>query len=232
MNRLLKMGMVLVAKIVANLLLGLDIHHRQRLPTSGPAILVANHNSHLDALVLMSLFPLTMAHRLRPVANADYFLKRNRALAWFARQVLDIIPVTVPQAQTPHQTACNHRTFLKHCAESLAKQDIIILFPEGSRGQPGQLSPLQGGIAHLAKHHPTVPIIPIGLANLDKALPKGDLLPVPFVCGAAIGDPLVWQGDKSAFLHQLTDTFATLAADASSIADAFPKSRTADFAVL
>lgn len=215
MKRPLKVGMALASKLVANVLLGLEIRHRQYLPTVGPAILVANHNSHLDALVLMALFPLAMATQLRPVANAHYFLQQNRVLAWFAHQVLDIIPVTVTPPQIPHQTRCHHRTFLKQCAEALGKKQILILFPEGSRGQPERFSPLQGGIAHLAKHHPAVPIIPIVLTNLGKALPKGDPLLVPFVCGAKIGAPLAWQGNKSTFLQKLTDTFADLAAEAS-----------------
>lgn len=216
MKRCLKQGVVLATKIVAHLLLGLAIRHRERLPQSGPAILVANHNSHLDALVLMSLFPLAMAPQLRPVANAEYFLHQNRCLAWFARQVLDIIPVAI--AVTPDSGSCpkHHRAFLAQCAEALAQGQIVILFPEGSRGHPEQLSPLQSGIAHLAKRHPSVPIIPIILTNLGKALPKGDPLLVPFVCGGVVGEPLVWNGDKLAFLDTLAVTFHTLATEFSS----------------
>ena len=54
--------------------------------------MVANHNSHLDVFVLMSLFPGALLSRLRPVAAADYFL-RHRLLSWFARRVLAILPI-------------------------------------------------------------------------------------------------------------------------------------------
>jgi hypothetical protein len=69
MSRFLSILFQMVARVVVSIVIGLRIEHKERLPTSGPAILVANHNSHLDTIVLMSLFPLSMVHRLRPVAN-------------------------------------------------------------------------------------------------------------------------------------------------------------------
>lgn len=214
MNRVLKVGFLLITRLMVLLLIGLCIHHKDRLPTTGPAIIVANHNSHLDTLVLMSLFPLSIAHHLRPVANEHYFLQQNRWLAWFSRQVLDIIPVACETREGDRQEdSFTHRTFLQTCAEALAHNQILILYPEGTRGQPEQLSQFRSGIAHLARRHPDVPIIPIFLQGLGKALPKGESLLVPFLCGIHIGEPVYWQGQKQAFLNQLSDRIRALSTE-------------------
>ncbi len=195
----------LIVRVVVLLVIGLRIRDKQRLLRSGPAIIVANHNSHLDTLVLMSLFPLRMLDQLRPVAAEDYFLNQNRWLAWFALHMMGIIPVT-------RGAGCD-RQFLKHCANALQDNQILILYPEGSRGEPECLTEFKSGIAHLAKHHPQVPIVPVFLHGLGKALPKGEALLVPFFCDVLIGEPLYWAGSKSRLMQLLTERFQTLASD-------------------
>ena len=66
---------VLLARPLARLLTGADVSGRERLPLKGPAIIAANHNSHVDTLLLLTIFPARALHRLRPAAAADYFLK-------------------------------------------------------------------------------------------------------------------------------------------------------------
>lgn len=194
---------LLIVRPVVLVVLGLNIRHRERIPIKGPAIVVSNHNSHLDTLVLMTLLPWPLLPRLRPVAAKDYFL-RNRILAWFALNIMHIIPLE-------REIIDRHQDPLAACAEALQNGDILILFPEGSRGDPEQMGTFKSGIAHLAKRHPDVPITPIFLHGLGKALPKGEAVLVPFFCDVFIGESIGWSGDRTSFMTSLEQGIKALA---------------------
>ncbi|MDS4032184.1 MAG: lysophospholipid acyltransferase family protein [Candidatus Contendobacter sp.] len=186
---------LLIVKPFLLLAVGVNVRHRDRLPAAGPALIVANHNSHLDALVLMALLPLRLLPRVRPAASADYFL-RGRRRAWFATRVIGIIPVAVGSGRS-------HADVLGPVRDALAAGDIVIFFPEGTRGEPERLGKLKTGIVWLVQQVPNLPVCPVRLHGLGKVLPKGDWLPVPFFCDAWVGEPLRWEGDPSRFMAAL-----------------------------
>ena len=194
---------VLIVRPIALIVIGLNVRHRERLPRSGPAILVANHNSHLDTLVLMALFPTRHLHLLRPVAAADYFL-RNKFMAWFALNIIGIVPLQ-------RQVKAGHDDPLAAASAALQQGSILILFPEGSRGEPERLSKFKSGVAHLVKRHPEVPVIPIFLHGLGKALPKGEAILVPFFCDVFIGEALPWHPAREAWMAALDSSMQHLA---------------------
>ncbi len=190
-------------RLLVLIVLGLNVRHRERLPDGGPAIIVANHNSHLDTMVLMSLFPLRLLPKLRPVAAVDYFLG-SRLFSWFTLKVIGILPIkrTVSRGDDNPLGPCN---------EALSKGAVLIIFPEGSRGEPERLQSFKGGIARLAASNPTVPVIPVFLHGLGKALPKGEALLVPFFCDIFVGERLVWAGDRRSYLRALDQRMTQLA---------------------
>lgn len=194
---------LLIVRPVVLVVLGLNVRNRERLPARGPAIVIANHNSHLDTMVLMSLFPWRVLPRLRPAAAVDYFL-RNRWFAWFSREIVGIVPV---------ERGARERGLdpLKDCYGALDRGDILILFPEGTRGEPERLGAFKKGVAYLVERYPQVPVVPIFLHGLGKALPRGEALLVPFFCDVFVGEPVPWTGDRNRFIGVLEQAVQGLA---------------------
>lgn len=193
----------LLVRPIVWVFLGLHVVNRERLPQRGPRIIVANHNSHLDTLVLMSLFPLRLLPQVRPVAAADYFLS-TKMLSWVARTLIGIIPLS-----RTGETAKEH--LFNASTEALRRNDILILFPEGTRGKPGKMAPLRKGVYHLAKSHPECVIVPVFLHGLGKALPKGDAVLVLFNCAVVVGEEMSPGEDADEFVARLEATLSALA---------------------
>lgn len=186
---------LLVAWPVILAWLGINVRNRDRLPLKGPAIVCANHNSHLDILALTTLFPLNVVPLVRPVAAADYFLK-NKFIAWFSQNCVGIIPVKRSGNAKEHDP-------LSDCYAALERGEILVIFPEGTRGEPEQMAEFKSGIYFLGKRFPNVPIVPVFMYGLGKTMPKGSLIPVPFFVDMFVGHTIAWQDDKAAFMKDL-----------------------------
>ncbi|MEM8772492.1 MAG: lysophospholipid acyltransferase family protein [Pseudomonadota bacterium] len=190
-----------IVRPVLLLLLGMSVRGREHLPTQGPAVIAANHNSHLDTLTLLAMFPLKDLPRLRPAAAADYFLQ-NKWLAWFAVNIIGIIPL---------ERGVIKKNPLADLEAALDRGDILILFPEGSRGEPEERANFKRGVAYLAKARPDVPVHPVFMHGLGKALPKGSFILVPFNCDVIAGASFTWNGDVKEFMETLEARMNALA---------------------
>ncbi len=194
---------IIIVRPLIMIVLGLNIQGKELLPTKGPAIVAANHNSHLDTLTLLSLWPVANLYNVRPVAAADYFLP-NPIMAWFSLNIMRIIPIDRHRKDKESDP-------LAVMAEALARGEILVLYPEGSRGEPEQLSRFKSGISRLVERHPEAPIVPIYMHGLGKALPRGDFLLVPFFCDVIVGDFIYWQGSVSDTMDTYQTTMSDLA---------------------
>jgi 1-acyl-sn-glycerol-3-phosphate acyltransferase len=196
---------ILIGRPLVLVVLGLNVRNLKALPRQGPAIVVANHNSHLDTFVLMTLFPLSLLHRLRPVAAADYFLK-NRVLAWFTLNIMNMIPLDRTKVGKRGEDP------LENCAKALAGGEILLVYPEGTRGETEALAKFKGGVARLKEQYPDVPVVPVYMQGLSRALPKGEIALVPVVVDVFVGEAVAWTGNRQTFTQALQDSVTALAA--------------------
>ena len=99
----------------------------------------------------------------------------------------------------------------------------LILFPEGTRNTTdAPLLPFKGGIYHLARKRPAIEMVPVWIANLNRVLPKGEIVPVPLLCTVTFGAPLNFEiGEtKADFLARARDALLSLAPHATPDGDA------------
>lgn len=201
-----KIFFALFVKPIVLLIIGVHVKNRENLVKKGPCIIAANHNSHLDTMVLMSLFSLKNIETVQPVAAADYFLK-TPLMKWISLKLIGIVPI---YRKVTHSKG--HP--LQNVKNALNKGHTVIIFPEGSRGNPEELQKFKNGLAHLAKEFEEVPVIPVYLNNAGKTLPKGEALLVPLIIDIGIGKALYFKGHEiKSFTNVLEENIKSLQKD-------------------
>jgi 1-acyl-sn-glycerol-3-phosphate acyltransferase len=168
------------------LLCGLSVGGREHLPRAGPALVAANHNSHLDTLLVLAAFPPHVAPLVTPVGASDYW--ERTALGRAVTRLVGLTPLDrrVGRGADP----------LGPAREALAAGRILLVFPEGTRGRPEEMGALKGGLSRLAREA-GLPVTPVYIQGAGRILPKGTRVPVPFTVTVlarlkAAAPPLHW----------------------------------------
>ncbi len=177
------------------------------MPAAGPAILAANHNSHLDTLVILCQFPIGAAHLVRPVAAADHFIKSPLS-SWFYRRMFGV--VAIDRRDTKKGAAV-----LDECRAALARGEILLIYPEGTRGHSDRIGPLKGGIARLSMDFPDAPVVPVYVHGTRRILPRRATLPAPGACAVTFGRSVYWAGNRRTFMRALRTALEQLQSDAA-----------------
>lgn len=162
--------------------LGCDPLPRQR-------IYFANHTSNLDALVIWAALPPSLRAWTRPVAARDYWM-RGPVRRYLAHRVFHALLIE-------RRKPTVHDNPLEDMVAALGERHSLILFPEGTRGVGPEPGPFKSGLHHLARRRPDVELVPVYLENLNRVLPKGEVLPVPMLCSLTLGQPLEWNDTES-----------------------------------
>jgi 1-acyl-sn-glycerol-3-phosphate acyltransferase len=160
-------------------------------PEEKQRIYFANHTSHLDFVVLWSALPSEVRARTRPVAAQDYWAKGVKAyLAQSVFRAVLIHRAGAAQAESKDEARAAARSVIDQLAAAMGDSESLILFPEGTRGTGETIAPFRSGLYYLAKRKPEVELVPAYLENLNRILPKGEVLPVPLISMLTFGVPL------------------------------------------
>ncbi len=170
----------------------------------GQAIYFANHTSNGDFVLLWTVLG-AMRRKTRPVAAADYWLT-SPLRRFIGEQVFNAVLIQRdPEKRTQDP--------IDQMLEALDDGYSLIIFPEGQRnGTDEILLPFKPGIYHLAEKRPDVPLVPAWIENLNRVLPKGEVIPVPFICTVRFGASMhLEKGEsKAGFLKRAEDMVLVL----------------------
>jgi 1-acyl-sn-glycerol-3-phosphate acyltransferase len=134
---------------------------RENLPAEPPFVLVANHASHIDALLLTTVLPLRWRNHVFPIAAHDVFFERY-SLAAFSAMFINAIPVFRAVRRGRGLNEMRDRLLAEPC--------ILILFPEGKRTRTGEMNRFKSGIGTLVAGT-SVPVIPCHIQGTHAAMP-------------------------------------------------------------
>jgi len=178
-----------IVKPYIHLVLGVNVSGAENLPkiSQGPSIIVANHNSHIDTLLLMSLFASDQVLKIHPVAAADYFCN-TKLKSFLFKTLIGLIPLSRKFGKITKEE------LFKDINEALRNGETIIIYPEGTRGEDATIKTFKSGVAHIAAMNPDVPVIPFYINGPDRILPKGSFLWVPFIADVYVSEPIKYDG--------------------------------------
>jgi len=165
----------------ARLIAGCQVFRPDENPQMhGQHIFYANHSSHLDAVVVWAVLDRALRERTRPVAAHEYW-RATRVRRFLAGEVFRCVLI---------QREGIGRAGIEAMYAALDAGDSLIVFPEGTRGLGEDIAAFKPGLHHLCEHRPEADAVPVYLENLNRVLPKGELIPVPLMSRVLFGRPL------------------------------------------
>ena len=142
-----------VAWVMVHTFYRIRLVHAERIPEEGAAVLVCNHVSYVDAIVIMAESP-------RPIRFVmDHHIFKTPFAGWVFRHA-KAIPIA-PSHEDPEMLTRAYET----CARALAEGDLVCIFPEGKLTKTGELNPFRHGVTEIIRRTPA-PVVPMALRGL------------------------------------------------------------------
>ena len=172
-------------------------------PKAEQRIYFANHQSHADLVLMWAALPEELRSITRPIAAKDYWTK-TPFKKWITTAVFNAI--YVDRAKTGDQDP------LEPLIDALQNGDSVILFPEGTRGNQEEPQAFKSGLYNLALKFPQVVLVPAWINNVQRVMPKGEVVPVPILCSVTFGAPiaLAENEDRRTFLTRARQAVLSL----------------------
>ena len=162
-----------ICRLGAVVLFRTRVAGRQHLPATGGALVLANHQSQLDPV----LVGLASDRRLNYLARQTLF--RFAPFRWLI-QSFDAIPIDREGIGLGG---------LKETLKRLKRGELVLIFPEGTRTCDGEVAPLKPGFIALARRG-GAPLVPVGIDGAFQAWPRSQALPCQAVIHLVFGPPL------------------------------------------
>ncbi|HEY4067691.1 MAG TPA: lysophospholipid acyltransferase family protein [Burkholderiaceae bacterium] len=190
---------------IARLFTGAQGHWYGAPPKAEQRIYFANHQSHFDWVLIWAALPRDLRTITRPIAARDYWTS-TPLKHWITREIFNAVYVSRERSAEEDP--------LEPLLEALRHGDSLVIFPEGTRGNKGDPAPFKAGLFHLAEAFPEVNLIPAWIDNVQRVMPKGEVVPVPILCSVTFGAPLTLGAgeDKRAFLERARNAVVKLRA--------------------
>jgi 1-acyl-sn-glycerol-3-phosphate acyltransferase len=164
-----QLGWRIISRLYLRLYHRLTVHGIEHVPPTPPFVLVANHTSHLDALVLAAALPWKLRRFAFPIAAGDTFFE-TKATTVFAAMMLNALPMW--------RKRCGAHGMAELRSRLVEEPAIYLLFPEGTRSRTGEIGAFKPGLGMLLGGA-DVPVIPCHLSGALEALPPGGRWPKP-----------------------------------------------------
>ena len=187
---------------LVKLLFGLNLFGRENMDQLDRFIIIANHNSHLDTILLYSILPIKQIAITHPVAAEEYFSK--------FKMIFKLVTYLFNPVWIDREDASSRPEFINKVNKLLSDGHNLIMFPEGTRGLPGEFQSFKSGIGRIAEKFPDIPIVPVYLHGPERSLPKSGYIPIPIWNNVIIGPPQVFHESYNEIIKVLEKTIRDL----------------------
>ncbi len=175
--------------LLARFLSGASVRWIDSQPDTCQRVYFANHTSHLDPIVVWASLPQAVRMITRPVAAKDYWTK-GAVRRYFANQLFNAILIDREEIKV-------HQSPVDLIIREIGNTYSMIIFPEGGRNEGSEIREFKSGLYYLCKKRPDLELIPVHIDNMNRILPRGEVLPVPMLSCISFGPPMWLEAGES-----------------------------------